>query len=118
MGWAWYPRDSMSETTRPQSAAVASLLRMISMARAGAIPGFGFLLFTQPHANDGGNTGLLHRDAVHGVGRLHGTRIVGDHQELGTPLEFVEERGEAADIGVVERGVDLVHEAEGTGFDR
>src|SRR5215210_7646107 len=42
----------------------------------------GVLLLTQPDADDGGDAWLLHRNAVDGIGGLHGSRIMSDNQEL------------------------------------
>ena len=74
------------------------------------------LRLTQPHPHDGGHPGLLHGHAIDRIGRLHGPGIVGDDQELGVGLELVEQPGEPADVGVIQRGVHLVHQAERAGL--
>src|SRR5712692_3915881 len=56
--------------------------------------------------------GLLHGHAVKTVGDLHRLPIVSDEDELGVLLHAAQHFHEPADVGVVERRVDLVEEAE------
>src|SRR4051812_37060736 len=53
-----------------------------------------------------------HRDAVEDVGRLHRPLLVRDHDELRAVRVAAQKLGEAADVRVVERGLDLVQEVE------
>ncbi len=68
-------------------------------------------------ADDLGDAGLLHGDAVDDVGLGHGALAVGDDDELGGLAHVGDELGEAADVGLVERGVDFVEHAEGRGLE-
>src|SRR4029077_16001751 len=52
------------------------------------------------------------RDAVEDVGGLHRALLVGDHDELRPIRVLPQERGEAADVRVVEGGLDLVEKVE------
>src|SRR3954466_797408 len=74
------------------------------------------LPLSQPHTDDRGHSRLLHRHAVNGIGGLHRPRIMSNDQELGIALELLEQSGEAAHVGIVQRCVDLVHKTEGTGL--
>src|SRR5687767_11153955 len=58
------------------------------------------------------DAGLLHGDAVEPVGDLHGLAVVRDQDELRLVLHAAEHLDEAPDVGVVERRVDLVEQAE------
>ena len=53
-----------------------------------------------------------HRDAVQRVGGLHRALLVGDDDELRAVRERAQEREEAVDVEVVERGLDLVEDVE------
>ena len=53
-----------------------------------------------------------HRDAVEHVGRLHRPLLVRDHDELRAVGVAPKQLDEAADVRVVERGLDLVEEVE------
>src|SRR5262245_40472666 len=58
------------------------------------------------------NARLLHGNAVQAVGDLHGFAVVGNNDELRVLLHTAQHLDEAADVGVVERRVDLVEQAE------
>ena len=55
---------------------------------------------------------LLHRHAVQPVGDLHRAPVVGDDDELRAVGHLAHQLVEAADVGLVERRVDLVEDAE------
>ena len=61
---------------------------------------------------------LGHGDTVQSVGSSHGDFVVGDDDELRPFGKFFEHFHEAADIGVVEGGIDLVEDTEGAGLDQ
>src|SRR5688500_9978985 len=116
-GCARYPISSITATTPRISSSSAPRRITISIptSLARAVPGVssdGFPL-AEPHAHDGGHSGLLHGDTVDGIGRLHRPRIVSYDQKLGLGLELLEEAGEAPDVRIVEWRVRIVHEAEG-----
>ena len=79
--------------------------------------GLPIALSLQPHRNDLRHPRLLHGHAVEQIGALHGAAVVGDHDELGVLGHGLDEIGEPLDVGVVERGVDLVEDAERRRFD-
>src|SRR5262245_54789626 len=56
---------------------------------------------------------FFHRHAVEPVGYLHGLAVVRDDDELGAVEHGAQHLDEAADVGIVERRVDLVEQAEG-----
>src|SRR5207237_2664871 len=64
------------------------------------------------YADDGRYARLLHRDAVHGVGGLHGSWVVRDDDELRLFLEFRQEAHVAAHVRIIQRRVHLVEQAE------
>src|SRR5213596_2723932 len=74
----------------------------------------GRLHLTESHPDDGRNAGLLHGDPVHGVGGLHGARVVRDDDELRQVFELREQAHVAAHVGVVQGRVHLVEQTEGT----
>src|SRR3989304_7640584 len=59
-----------------------------------------------------GHAGLLHGHAVERVDHLHGALTVCDEDELAYGRHLLDEAVELVYVGVVERGVDLVQEAE------
>ena len=67
------------------------------------------------HANDFGDARFLHGHAIKALGRLHGVFVMRDDDELSLWAQLGQQPGEAADIGIVERCVDLVQDAHGTG---
>src|SRR5258706_2890931 len=71
---------------------------------------------TEPHADNGRHARFLHRHAVHSVRRLHRPGIVRDDDELRLVLELGQEPHIAPDIGVIERRVDFVEQAERARF--
>src|SRR5438094_903423 len=56
---------------------------------------------------------FLHRHAVEAIGDFHRLAVVRDDDELRVLLHAAEHLDEAADVGIVERRIDLVEEAEG-----
>ena len=60
---------------------------------------------------------LLHGHAVQDIGGLHGAAAVGDDDELGLVAHPAQVLRKADDIGVIQRGLDLVEDAEGRGVD-
>ena len=64
------------------------------------------------HGDEAGDAGFAHGDADELVAGLHGAFAVGDDDELGLPRHFAQECAEAADVGVVKRGIDFVQQAE------
>jgi hypothetical protein len=69
----------------------------------------------QLDAHDLAHALLFHRDAVENVRHRDRALVVGDDQELGVGGEIRDQGVEAADVGVVERGVDLVEQEERRG---
>ena len=61
------------------------------------------------------HTLFLHGDAVQNVGLLHGAPAVGNDDELGLVRHLAQITGKAGNVGVVQGGLDLVHDAEGGG---
>src|SRR5581483_7629413 len=69
----------------------------------------------QPPRDDLRHAVAAHRDAVEDVGGLHRALLMRDHDELGAAGEAAEKLDEAADVRVVERGLDLVEQVERAG---
>ena len=63
-------------------------------------------------ADDGGDAVLAHRDAVEGVGDLHRALLVRDDDELAALAQVLEDAEQTAEVRVVERRLDLVHDVE------
>ena len=59
-----------------------------------------------------GDAVLLHGDAVEDIGGLHGAAAVGDDDELGLVAHPAQILREADDIGVIQRGLNLVQQTE------
>ena len=59
-----------------------------------------------------GDTLQFHRDAEERVGELHAALVVGDHDDLRLLPDVLQQVVEPEDVGFVERGVDLVQQAE------
>src|SRR5215207_8057777 len=72
------------------------------------------LPLAQSYSYDCRNTRLLHCDTVDSVSCLHRTRVVSYDQELSVQLELFQESSKPADVSIIQRGVDLVHQAERT----
>ena len=68
--------------------------------------------FAEPLADHRRDAVAAHRDAVEGVADLHGPLLVGDHQELRVLAELLVDLQQAAQVGVVERRLDLVEDVE------
>ena len=84
--------------------------------------GFGFAVvrvssLREAHANRLRYTEFFHGHPIHHIGASHGAFGVGDDDELGAIDEAIENLDETVDIGLVERGVELVKDAERGGFD-
>src|SRR5215210_1776278 len=93
-----------------------SLLCRRAYRKLRAIRALNVLPLSQPHPDNRRHSGLLHCHTVNGIGCLHRPRVMSDDQELGIALELLEQAGEAAHVGIVERSVDFVHQTEGTGL--
>ena len=59
-----------------------------------------------------GDTVLLHGDTIQHVGGLHGAPAVGDDDELRLIAHPAQVLGKPAHVGVIQRGLDLVQNAE------
>lgn len=70
------------------------------------------------HRRDGGDALFGHIDPVNRVHRSHGRFVVGDDNELGISGKLADDAVELLDVRVVERGVHLVEDAEGRGFEQ
>src|SRR5437868_1443709 len=68
------------------------------------------------HRNKFRNAGLLHSYAVKDRGPLHGAPIVRDHDELSVSAHVRDHLNEAAHVGLVQRRVHLVQDAERAGL--
>src|SRR5260370_16343787 len=68
-------------------------------------------------ADDLRDAGLLHGDPIDDVGLGHGAFAMGDHHELCGCAHLMDELGEAAYVGFVERSVDFVEDAEWCGLE-
>src|SRR5450759_5486233 len=66
----------------------------------------------EPHADELRDPRRLLRDAVEGLRDSHRPLVVRDEDELRLLGQLHEERREAVDVRLVERGVDLVEDAE------
>ena len=69
----------------------------------------------RPLADHGRDAVAAHRDAVERVADLHGALLVGDHEQLGVLAQLLVDLQQAAEVGVVERGLDLVEDVERRG---
>ena len=74
--------------------------------------GFGARVVAQALRDDLGDAVAAHRHAVEDVGGLHRPLLVRDDDELRAVGEAPQQLDEAADVRVVERGLDLVEEVE------
>src|SRR5262249_24603726 len=93
----------------PRHAAPAPAAATSSQA---SIPAAGSGGFVQAYGDDLGDAILLHRDPVERVGHLHRSSVVRDEHELRALRHLADERVEATDVGLVERRIHLVEEAE------
>src|SRR5579872_4732915 len=73
----------------------------------------GSLVAFPADADELGDAGLLHGDAVEDGAGLHGFAVVGDDDELRLAAHITHEAGEAADVGFVEGRIDFVKDTEG-----
>ena len=62
--------------------------------------------------DDLGDPGFRHGDAVQHLGGLHGLFVVRDQDKLRVLAHLFDHIGEAVEIGVIERRIDLVEKAE------
>ena len=81
-------------------------------ARDAAIARGERLGLVEPKADDPADRVVADGHAVERVGRLDRAAVVGDDDELGLVGEAAQRVGEAADVRLVERRVDLVEDAE------
>ena len=70
------------------------------------------------HANDTGNTGVLHGDAVQSIRRLHRQLVVCNENELRVFCKPPDHAHETPDILIVERSIHLIEDAEGARLDK
>ena len=63
------------------------------------------------------HTILLHGHAVQDIGGLHGAAAVGDDDELGLVAHPAQILREPADVGIVQRGFDLIELPDGNDLD-
>src|SRR6266702_8700775 len=70
------------------------------------------LALAQALADDGGDPVSAHTDPVQRVGDLHRPLLVRDDDELRARPELIEDVEQPADVGVVERRLDLVQYVE------
>ena len=73
------------------------------------------LLDSEAHRHQLRNARLLHGHAVENGRDAHGLLAVRDEHELGLHAHLLDQFGEAADVGLVERRVDFVEDAERAG---
>ena len=102
-------RDSRPVAARP-GAAAPTTPRGYAVRRALLVGDV-----AQPLGHDRRHAVAAHADAVEGVGDLHRLLLVRDDDELRAVAQLLEEGDEAAEVGVVERRLDLVHDVEGRG---
>ena len=57
---------------------------------------------------------FLHRDAVESLRRFHRPLVVSDDDELGFDRHLLNQTGKTDGVGLIERRVDFVEDAEGT----
>src|SRR5215212_1407741 len=69
----------------------------------------------QPHRNELRDAQFLHRDAVESIGRLHRTAVMRHNDELAALRELAQHLAEAADVGLIQRRVHLIEDAERAG---
>ena len=66
------------------------------------------------HGRYAGDSLLVHIDAVNRIHGGHGLLVVGDDDELGVFREFFNDFVELFDVGIVQRGIYFVEDAEGS----
>ena len=71
------------------------------------------LVVLQVDADHAADAPFLHGHAKERVAALHGALSVGHDDELGILAELLQVVGKVADIGVIQRGFDLVQNTEG-----
>src|SRR5580700_2019177 len=69
---------------------------------------------SEAHRHQLRNSGLLHGYAVEHRRDAHGLLAVRDEHELGLQAHLLHQLGKAADVGLVERSIHFVEDAEGT----
>src|SRR6478736_6176420 len=72
-------------------------------------------LLGEPLADDGCDAIAAHGYTVQGVGDFHRALLVSDDDELGVIAQLAEDLDEAAEVDVIERGLDLIHDVERAG---
>src|SRR5579864_6377153 len=73
------------------------------------------LLRPKPHRNQLRYPRFLHGHAIQHGSDAHGFLAVGDEHKLRLDAHFFDQVGKAADVGLVQRGVHLVQDAERAG---
>ena len=66
------------------------------------------------HANDFGDARLFHGDAIERLGDLHRIFVMRDYDELSFVTQLRDKSRKPVDIGIVQRCIDLVQNADGT----
>src|SRR5258707_14283001 len=72
--------------------------------------------FFPADADELGDSGLLHSDSIEHAAHLHGLTVVRNDDELRLAAHLADQAGEAADVGLIERGVDFVKDTERAGL--
>src|SRR6266849_10634228 len=115
MGTVVWERAVYEEENEEQ----ASLAASGGSASWAALP-YGDRLFglrrRQPHGDDLGHAGGLHRYAVENIRGFHRPLVMGDDQHLRLLCQFAQQRCELARVHIVQRRLDLIEDAERTGM--
>ena len=74
-----------------------------------------FFHVVQVNSENAADTLILHGDAVEHISLFHGTTAVGDADKLGVIGQIAHIVGKADNIGIIQRGFDLVHHDKGCG---
>src|SRR5690606_13717215 len=101
------PSSSDIAIAMPMRSRVMSDICKPPSCRAGEARGFGAV-----HGHQARHARLAHGHAGQLVRGFHGRLVVGDEQELYLFARLADHRGETADVGLVQRRVHLVQQAE------
>src|SRR6478735_6423747 len=82
---------------------------------AGTVTASGRLGLAEPLADHRRDAVAAHGHAVERVADLHGPLLVGDDQQLGVLTQLLVDLQQPAQVGVVQRGLDLVEDVERRG---
>src|SRR5712692_6394909 len=72
--------------------------------------------FVEADGHDLRDPFFFHRDAVEGARGFHRSLVMRNHDELGVAGKLLQNTRITVDIGIIERSVDLVENAERAGF--